>query len=143
MRISDWSSDVCSSDLSNRRPRAAQRALPALAQARTRILTVGRSDHGARSLDYPARKTVVARPVRIVQFIEADGAAFVGRVHEAAIADINADMAWHVTLAKEHQVTGAQGSAGHLLRVHRRHQGGGAGQAQVTEDRKSTRLNSS
>src|SRR3546814_3274758 len=51
----------------------------------------------------------------------------------SAIADITADMAWHVTLAKEHQVTGAQGRAGHLLRVHRRHKGGGAGHAQVTD----------
>src|SRR3546814_7314769 len=68
MRISDWSSDVCSSDLIVRR--SAQRSLRALGVARARDIdrhfTIGRYPGLARTLAELDREGTI-EPVRVVE----------------------------------------------------------------------------
>src|SRR5690349_5094771 len=61
------------------------------------------------SMQDPLGADVMLGPIRIGQTIQPHGAAAAGRMHEAALADIDADMAdFPAGRVEEHQVAGLQ-----------------------------------
>src|SRR3546814_4606205 len=65
MRISDWSSDVCSSDLQNRH-RASAHSIPPHARSRSRRWETPRHSHPSDSVAQPTRQARCQWPARRV-----------------------------------------------------------------------------
>src|SRR3546814_6431732 len=131
MRISDWSSDVCSSDRRHCRKRSGSRSSIALSAGRHRLLTL------PFRLAPPARSGLLAlfREQFQAQSVELDEARRILLVIGAGVV-LEGDMA----LAVEAERRLAADDAGvALVKI----EADGAGDVRLAIDRKSKRLNSS
>src|SRR3546814_457019 len=121
MRISDWSSDVCSSDLQAARTlyRSLFPSFPSFpaplaeaAPAGTVAGPIGADPTPVALVQDALRAAVVVAPVGAVEAVQAHRSAAARGMDEAALADIDADVAHVAAAAEEHQVRRGQALGG-------------------------------